>query len=114
MLEKYASVTNFKFFNRWFNWFCRRNKLSLRRKTHVSRKTPLQLKLAVQKFHSKLLREGESRTFTLCDIVNLYQTPLPFVLDDGRTYDAKGFEEVDLAAVNLVSIKAKARLSLTL
>ena len=29
----------------------------------------------------------------LFDIVSMYQTPLTFVLDNGRTYDAKGSEE---------------------
>ena len=36
---------------------------------------------------------------------------LPLVLDDGRTYDEKGSKEVWLAAVNLVSIRDRVRLS---
>ena len=32
--------------------------------------------------------------FALCDIANMDQTTLPFVLDDRRTYDTKGSEEV--------------------
>ena len=30
-----------------------------------------------------------TQTFKLCDIANMDQTPLPFVLDDGTTYDEK-------------------------
>ena len=33
-------------------------------------------------------------TFKLCDIVSMDQKALPFVLDDGRAYEAKGSEEV--------------------
>ena len=76
------------------NGFCRRDKLPLRRKTHVSQKTPSQLKPAVQKFHAKLLHKRKRVTFALCDIANMEHAPLPFVLDDGRTYDANGSEEV--------------------
>ena len=44
--------------------------------------------------NTKLLRERKRGTFALRDIANIDQTPLPFVLDDGRTYDDKGSEEV--------------------
>ena len=50
MLEKYPTVTNFKYSNRWFNLFCWRNKLSLRRKTHVSHKAPSQRKNTVKTY----------------------------------------------------------------
>ena len=44
--------------------------------------------------NTKLLRERKCGTFALCDIANIDQTPLPFVLDDRRTFDDKGSEEV--------------------
>ena len=94
MLEKYPTVTNFKCLNHWFDGFYWRNRLSLCQKTHVSQKAQSHLKPAVQKFHLKLLQERKHRTFALCDIANMDQTPLPFVLDNKRTYNAKGFEEV--------------------
>ena len=94
LTELHPDETNFKFSDRWFIAFCRRNKLSLRRKTHVSQKSPSQLKASVEKFHAKLLRERKRGTFRLCDIANMDQTPLPFVLDDGKTYDAKGSTEI--------------------
>ena len=50
MLEKYVAATTFKCFNRLFNGFCWRNKLSFSQKTHVSQK-------AVQKSNAKLLKE---------------------------------------------------------
>ena len=33
-------------------------------------------------------------SFKLKDIANMDQTPLPFVLNDGRTYDAVGSKEM--------------------
>ena len=56
---------------------------------NVSQKAPSRLKPAVHKFHAKLLRERKCGTFVLSDIANMDQTPLPFVLDDGKTYDGK-------------------------
>jgi transposase-like protein len=77
--ELHPDITNFKFSDRWFAGFCRRNKLSLRRKTHMSQKSPSHLKDSIEKFHAKLLRERKRGTYKLCDIANLDQTPLPFV-----------------------------------
>ena len=74
--------------------FCRRNRISLRRKTHKAQKFPATLKDAIQTFHAKLLRERIRGTFQLGDIANMDQTPLPFVLGDGRTYNTTGAEEV--------------------
>lgn len=87
-------ATTFKFSDRWFSGFCRRNKLSLRRKTHTSQKSPAHLKDSITKFHSKLLRERKRGSYKLGDIANMDQTPLPFVLDDGTTYDRKGSKEI--------------------
>ena len=92
--ELHPDITNFKFSDRWFAGFCRQNKLSLRRKIRVSQKSPLHLKDSIEKFHAKLLRERKRGTYKLCDIANMDQTPLPFVLDDGTTYDAKGSKEI--------------------
>ena len=94
MNEEYSKNIVFKYSNRWFNGFCRRNRISLRRKTHTAQKSPATLKEAIQKFHAKLLRERIRGTFQLGDIANMDQTPLPFVLNDGRTYDTTGAEEV--------------------
>ena len=94
MNEEYPEVTGFKFSNRWFNGFCRRNRIAIRRNTHVAQKSPSMLKASIEKFHSKLLRERKRGTYQLRDIASMDQTLLPFVLDDEKTYDAKGSEEV--------------------
>ena len=41
-----------------------------------------------------------TQTFKLCDIANMDQSPLPFVLDDGTTYDEKGSKKSGSHAVN--------------
>ena len=75
MLEKYQTVGNFNYSNRWFIGFCRGNKLPLRRKIHVSKKASSQLKPAAQKFYAKLPRERKRRTFALYDIAKKTRNP---------------------------------------
>ena len=55
---------------------------------------PKQLTPAITKFHSKLLRVGRRIVYQTKNIANMDQTPLPFVLDDGKTYADNGSSEV--------------------
>ena len=75
--------------NHWFERFQNRYNISLRRKTHCSQKPPTALEPAIKKFHSFLLRLRNTGNFKASDLANMDQTPLPFVLDDGKTYDKK-------------------------
>ena len=84
----------FKFSDRWFHGFCRRYRISFRRKAHTAQKSSAELKNAIEMFHGKLLRERRSGTFSLVDIANMDQTPLPFVMDDGKTYNQTGSKEI--------------------
>ena len=74
--------------------FCRRYGVVLRRKPHAAQTDPKQLAPAIAKFHSKLLRVRRRGVYQTKDIANMDQTPLPFVLDDGKTYADKGSSEV--------------------
>ena len=74
--------------------FCRRYGLALPRKAHAAQTDPKQLAPAITKFHSKLLRVRRRGVSQTKDIANVDQTPLPFVLDDGKTYADKGSSEV--------------------
>ena len=85
---------NFKFSNRWFENFKKRFDISLRRKTHCSQKPPSELEMPIKQFHSYLLHVRRNGTYGDCDIANMEQTPLPYVLDDGKTYDMVGAMEV--------------------
>ena len=82
------------FSDKWFRGFCNRKRISLRRKTNTSQKTPDQFVNAITKFHQKLLRERTRGKFQLKDIANMDQTPLPFLLDYTRTYDIVGAKEI--------------------
>ena len=85
---------NVKASDRWFSAFCQRYNISLRKKTHTAQKAPEHLRPAVTKFHAKHLRERQRGKYEDCDIANMDQTPLPFVLDDGKTYSVAGAKEV--------------------
>ena len=80
--------------NPWFERFQNRCNISLRRKTHCFQKPPTALEPAVKKFYSSLLRLRNTGNFQASDLVDVDQTPLPFVLDDGKNYDKKGVKEV--------------------
>ena len=80
---------NFLFLNHWFERFYNRYDISLRRKTHCPHKPHAALEPAIKKFHSSLLRFRNTGNFKASDLVNMDQTPLPLVLDDGKTYDEK-------------------------
>ena len=80
--------------DQWFMRFCQRYGAALRRKTHAAQTDPKQLAPAITKFHSKLLRVRRRGVYQTKDIANMDQTPLPFVLDDGKTYSDKGSSEV--------------------
>ena len=82
--------------DKWFRGFCNHKRISLRRKTNASQKTLDQFVNGITKFHQKLLRERIRGKFQLKDIANMDQTPLPFVLDDSRTYDTVGAKEISV------------------
>ena len=60
-----------------------------------------------------MLGEKKRVTFALCDIANMDQTPLPFVLDDGRTNDAKSSKEVWLSSGKYGLDKRQSTIQLT-
>ena len=112
--SKALIAEEFKFSDRWFYGFCRRHRISLRRKTHTAQKSPAELKNAIEMFHEKLLRERRRGTFSLVDIANMDQTPLPFVMDDGKTYNQTGSEEIWCASGSSGLEKRKCTAQLTI
>ena len=66
----------------------------MRRKTYCSQKPPTELEPAIKKFNSSLLRLRITGNFKASDLANMNQTALPFVLDDGKSYDKEGVKEV--------------------
>ena len=65
----------------------------MRRKTDCSQKPPAALESAIMKLHSPLLRLRNTGNFKASDLANMDQTPLPFVLDGGKSYDKKDMKE---------------------
>ena len=87
-------VKDFKRSDQWFERFRNRKNLNLRKRTHAAQHAPSSLRGALSKFDAKLFRVRRHRKFELSDIANMDQTPLPFVLDDGKTYNDKGEKEI--------------------
>ena len=94
ILDELEPDQNFLFSNHWFERFQNRYNISLRRKSHCSQKPPTALEPAIKKFHASFVRLGNIGNFKASDLANMDQTPLPIVLDDGKTFDKKGVEEV--------------------
>ena len=74
--------------------FCRRYGVAQRRKAHAPQTDPKKLAPAITKFHSKLSRVRRRGVYQTKDIANTDQTPLPFVLDDGKSFADKGSSKV--------------------
>ena len=97
--EKYPDEASyFKFSHRRFEGFCRRSRISLRKKTHAAQKSLAALRTAIEKFHTTSLQERKRGAFTLKGLSNIDQIPLLFVMDDNRTYEKTGAEEVWVAS----------------
>ena len=93
--------TDFKVSNSWFVRFRQRFKISYRKKTHVAQKSPAELRESVEMFHKASQAIRRRGVYQLKDLANMDQTPLPFVLDDGKTYDKTGVDEVWCASGGL-------------
>ena len=88
---------NFKFSAGWFDAFKRRHKIVLRRRTNVCQKPPSN---KIEALHRDIRRKATngskdkmiylSGKFSMQQIVNVDQTPLPFAFTDGQTYSDKG------------------------
>ena len=61
-------------------------KISLRRKTHNTKK-PAEAEIILRKFHKHLLRLKKRRKYKLADTASINQTESSFITDDKKTYD---------------------------
>ena len=85
---------NFKASDKWFLSFTNRFKISFCRKSHCAQKDPQSLRYSIVKFHSKMLHIRRFATYQMNDILNMDQTPFPFVIDNGKRYAKKGSSKV--------------------
>ena len=88
------TADDFRHSDQWFSGFQHRWNISLRAKTHVSQKSPADCMSVILNFHRRLLLVRKRWMFQLCDIANMDQTPLPFILDDGKTYNKSGEKHI--------------------
>ena len=103
LMEQMHPEVTFHFSAGWFDRFKTRHSISLRRPTNVCQ-TPADDKVgAIRSFHERIrsvaaLPEGgevkDVGKFTLSQIANMDQTPLPFTFTDGGTYADKGEKSV--------------------
>ena len=85
-----------------------------RKNTHTAQKSPAELKNAIEMFYGKLLHERRRGTFSLADIANMDQTPLPFVMYDGKTYNQIGSKEIWCASGSSGLEKRQGTIQLTI
>ena len=101
LLQQMHPDDTFHFSDCWFNGFKSRHRISLRRPTNTSQRPAADKREAIQQFHRtirKLAAEERPtrpvRRFTLKQIANVDQTPLPFSFTNGGTYADTGDKTV--------------------
>ena len=101
ILQQMNPDVSFQFSESWFDGFKSRNRISLRRPTNVCQKPAADKREAVQQFHRavRAIAHEERPTrpvgrFTLQQIANVDQTPLPFSFTSGGTYADTGDKTV--------------------
>ena len=85
MNELNPDVKDFKYSDRWFAKFWTRKNIRLRKPTHAAQNVTVHMSVKISRFRAKLRRVRRRCDFQLGDTPNMDQTPLPFVLDDGKT-----------------------------
>ena len=101
LLQQMCPDASFQFSDCWFDGFKSRHGISLRRPTNVSQKPAADKREAIQHFHRTIRRIAEEPRpmrpvghFTLQQIANVDQTPLPFCFTNGGTYSDTGDKTV--------------------
>ena len=102
-----SEADSFKESNNWFQRFKKRHGLVLRRRTNKKKNSADDGRVIIQKFHKnfrKFLKTHRRRNKSSIDPkygrwtpgnrYNVHQVPLPFVIDQGATYDAAGNKQV--------------------
>ena len=98
LLEEKEPGATFQFSNRWFDRFKARHKISLRRPTNTAQTPASDKESLISGFHHLLRREAKPKDvavsdvgrFSLAQIANMDQTPLPFTFSSGETYADTG------------------------
>ncbi|GBB86670.1 hypothetical protein RclHR1_13040006 [Rhizophagus clarus] len=78
-----GSAKEFKTSCQWISSFMKRYKLSWRRRTKISQKLPSQTEETLVKFHQFINNLRTRKSFDLCNIFNMDETPVWFDMADG-------------------------------
>ena len=102
--EHYAdSIEKFRNSDQWFARFCRRFKVSLKRKTHTAKKTLSQVAI-IRKFHKHLFWVRKKGKYEFADIANMDQTGSFLTIDDGKTYETANSKGVWCKSGTLIKL----------
>lgn len=100
-MEEVDPQSTFTFSDGWFGGFKKRFGISVRRATNTCQKQPEDKRSAIQCFHRNIRRTateseqvGPLGQWTLQQIANMDQTPLPFTFCGGETYADTGDRSV--------------------
>ena len=94
LVQQFYPTANFKHSDRWFSRFCKRYRIALRRKTHVAQKLLADNIMRLKEFHQYLNHVCRVGKYDLRHLANMDQAPMPFILDDGTTYEHQGSKDV--------------------
>ncbi len=97
MMNLYSNLTNnFKTSLHWLTTFIKRYKLSLRRRTKISQKLLSQTQELLENFYQFVTRLRIEKSFELCNILNMDETPVWFDMAGNFTVNLKGEKTVHI------------------
>ncbi|CAB4424047.1 unnamed protein product [Rhizophagus irregularis] len=90
------TANNFKTSSRWLSSFIKRHKLSWQRRTKIFQKLPNQTEESLAKFHQFVMRLKTEKSYDLCNIFNIDETPVWFNMAGNFTVDQKGEKTINI------------------
>jgi hypothetical protein len=96
MIDLYDSSKDFKTSDRWLSAFIKRYKLSWRRRTKISQKLPEQTQESLNNFYKFVTELRIKKSYELCNIFNMDETPVWFDMAGNFTVDQKGTKTVHI------------------
>jgi hypothetical protein len=89
-------TTEFKATTGWLNAFMKRHNLTRRRRTKISQKLPEQLEEKLEEFYWFIIRLRIRKSFELCNIFNMDETPVWFDMAGNFTINTKGKKTIHI------------------
>jgi hypothetical protein len=90
------SIKEFKATAGWLNAFMKRHKLAIRRRTKISQKLPEQLGEKLDNFRRFIIQLRIRKTYEMCNIFNMDETPVWFDMAGNFTIHPKGEKTVHI------------------